>query len=279
MPIVGKKPSELDSATTEALKSKLNLGITDTVEEGYYVTDESGNVLMKYDSNGFDAGKVSTNFLAQIQTTSSTVSKWRLKTIAYLGDSITAFAIHVNKYSALTGSVALNYGVGGTRIASSSAGDTTSFVARYSSMSDAADMVIVLGGTNDYGTGNALMGSMSDRVTTTFYGAMHLLCQGLLTKYPKKPIIFMTPLHRGSDDTPRNGLILKDFRNTIIEVCTYYSIPVLDCYAESGIDAVINVNNYFSDGLHPSTVGGYKIASYMYDKLEKFYDEYYVNNK
>lgn len=234
--------------------------------------------MFKYDDNGFDVGKVSTNFLSQVQSQASTVSKWRLRNIAYLGDSITAFAIHVNKYSALTGSVALNYGVGGTRIASSNSGDTTSFVSRYTGMTNDADMVIVMGGTNDFGTGVALMGAMTDRVPTTFYGAMHLLCVGLLTKYPKKPIIFMTPLHRSGDDGARNGLTLKDFRNTIIEVYTYYSIPVLDSYAESGIDSVVNTNNYFSDGLHPNTVGGYKLASYMYDKLEKFYDEYYVNN-
>lgn len=49
-------------------------------------------------------------------------------------------------------------------------------------MSDDADMVIVFGGTNDFGT-EIPLGTMSDCIQSTFYGALHVLLTSLINKY------------------------------------------------------------------------------------------------
>ena len=278
---------EIEALLTGLITSHYhNTELTESAQDGFFITDSAGAVALKYDSVGFDVAKISPHLATLISQSQVSNSLWKGKTIAFLGDSITAFAKHVNKYALLTGSTALNYGVGGTRITSTSLSDTTSFIARYSSMSD-ADMVIVFGGTNDFGTGTPAFGLFSDRVVTTYYGALHLLCQGLLTKYPRKPIIFMTPIHRVSEydvnfaptTNTWTAKTLKEYVQAIKDVCAFYSIPVLDSYSESGLDVTINGTYYFADGLHPTDFGGYKLASYMYPKLELIYNEYYVNNK
>ena len=132
-------------------------------------------------------------------------------------------------------------------------------------MENDADVVVVFGGTNDFGHGNVPIGKFSDRVNTTYYGACHVLMQGLLEKYPASAIVFMTPLHRLSEDEPSmgNGLNLKRYVDIIKEVAEYYAIPVLDLYAISGIQPRVDVmrERYCPDGLHPNGEGHKLIAS------------------
>lgn len=53
------------------------------------------------------------------------------------------------------------------------------------------DLIIVFGGVNDWVTGRNL-GNIDSTDTYTFYGAMKSLCNGLITKYPNKQIVFFT---------------------------------------------------------------------------------------
>ena len=96
---------------------------------------------------------------------------------------------------------AVNYGISGTRISRQPAGDPTEtynrdFCSRYDSMDDDADIVVVFGGTNDFGHGMAPVGGFSDRTPDTFYGACHYLFAGLLTKYPDAQIVILSPMER-----------------------------------------------------------------------------------
>ena len=61
---------------------------------------------------------------------------------------------------------------------------------------------------------------------------------------------------------------LEGFRNIIIEVARYYSIPVLDLWAISGLQPKVDVikQTYMKDGLHPNDLGHKMIA----DKLIGF---------
>ena len=61
-------------------------------------------------------------------------------------------------------------------------------------------VVAVFGGTNDYGHGDAPVGSFEDRTPDTFYGALHYLYSGLKEMYPKATIFVMLPLHREGED-------------------------------------------------------------------------------
>ena len=183
-------------------------------------------------------------------------------TIAFLGDSITegvgASCAENVYHSVLCREAklkeAINYGISATRFSHQIGSlqtedeislDKKAFVERYEAMRDDVDAVVVFGGTNDFGHGTATLGTFADRSDTTFYGACHRLFSGLVKKYLGKPIVIMTPLHRAdevklaSDDAVTFDRNLRDYVNIIREVAEYYSLPVLDLYASSGIQPAI----------------------------------------
>lgn len=168
-----------------------------------------------------------------------------------------------------------NYGVSGTRLAKQQFSDdcASSFCDRFIHMSDDADIVVVFGGTNDYGHGDALLGCFSDKTPDTFYGACHYLFRGLIKKYIGKPVVIMTPLHR-TDENQKNATsngVLKDYINIIREVAEYYSLPLLDLFSGSGIQPEISEiqEMYMPDGLHPNDNGHSVIAH----KLQMFLEQ------
>lgn len=172
------------------------------------------------------------------------------------------------------GAVCRNYGICGTRIARQQT-DTNDFCARAVKMDKDADAVVVFGGTNDFGHGDAPLGTMSDRTPDTFYGALHTLYTSLLEKYTEKPIVVVTPLHRINEDNPKGDGnkpsdvgVLKTYVDIIREVAEYYSLPVLDLYKNSGMQPKVPVikETYIPDGLHPNDKGHMIIA----EKISEF---------
>lgn len=199
------------------------------------------------------------------------------KRVAFLGDSITAGVgageiknRFTDVFERMTESVSLNYGVSGTRIARQKKADDPyyeDFNRRVSRMDENADVIVVFGGTNDYGHGDAPLGKLGDDTEYTFYGAVSVLCQSLLDKYPRATIVFMTPLHRLNENTAINEFgfahePLSAYVKAIKEVAEYYALPVLDLYSTSGFQpAVKSIRDiYTPDGLHPSAAGAERIA-------------------
>lgn len=198
------------------------------------------------------------------------------KVINFLGDSITEGigTTPGNIYHEIIAKdyglkAANNYGISGTRFArqqhptEENASYDEYFMLRAENMPADADAVVVFGGTNDFGNGDAPLGEFSDRTPDTFYGATHLLCQFLINKYHGKPIVFMTPLHRCTEDCPTGDnkpepvAVLETYVNIIKEVAKYYSLPVCDMFAISGLQPNVDVikKNYIPDGLHPNAAG------------------------
>ena len=189
--------------------------------------------------------------------------------INFLGDSITAGSCvtEEERFSDLMatrfGVISRNYGLGGTRIArqqkpSECEWFDLDFNQRMEDMDPDADVVVVFGGTNDCGHGDAPFGDMADRTVDTFYGAMHTLCRKLVEKYPDALIVFMTPLHRLNEEGYAPGRRdLRSYVQAIREVCEYYSLPVLDLYATYGVNPEIPVmmERFMPDGLHPNAAG------------------------
>ena len=227
-------------------------------------------------------------------------SHWKGKRIGFLGDSITEFGEYVDAYAALTGCEAMNYGISGTHIARASTSMANSFEARYSRLPQTLDMVVVFGGTNDFGhKTTAAFGQFTDGTQAgrfTFYAGLHRMMSGLVKRFPGKPIVIMTPIHHGVEiDEPEyilnsNGTItegtnsttgktFREYVDAIKEVAAYYSLPVLDAYTQSGLSPMTEVGNgnrvYFRDGLHLSQKGGKRLARWMYPLLEQIYEEYY----
>ncbi len=202
-------------------------------------------------------------------------------TINFLGDSITegvgASTIE-NRFTDVLAreyglKAANNYGISGSRIArqiviTSEAYDRD-FCMRYKEMDKNADAVVVFGGTNDYGHGEAPLGVPEDRTPDTFWGACHYLFNGLLEMYSGKPILILTPLHRldennplGDGRKPRSIATLKTYKDIIVNVAEQYGLPILDLYATSGIQPLNETNRklLLPDGLHPSDMGHALIA-------------------
>lgn len=206
--------------------------------------------------------------------------------INFLGDSITEGAgtsSHDKMFTMLIereyGAICQNYGIGGTRIARQKTPTEEKwdrdFISRVPEMDNDADIVVVFGGTNDFGHGDAPLGTMDDRTPYTFYGALHCLYTALTEKYPDVPVVILTPLHRLNEDSPKGDNkpepigTLKEYVNIIREVAEYYSFPVLDLYKESGLQPKVPViqQKYIPDGLHPNDDGNailaHKIARFL----------------
>lgn len=175
-----------------------------------------------------------------------------------------------------------NYGISGARIARqkiiTEAASDRDYCMRVSEMDEAADAVVVFGGTNDFGHGQAPIGSKYDRTPETFYGACHYMMNELLNRYCGKPILILTPLHRLDEDNPRGSgdykpgpvAALREYREILMEVAQHYALPVLDLYAESGIQPENEIcrKKLLPDGLHPSDEGHALLARLIGNKLK-----------
>ncbi len=197
------------------------------------------------------------------------------KKIVFLGDSITegagtsgekaTFVYQVGKAGGFRESK--NYGISGTRIARQTYGSPVpvmdmDFCSRINMLDEDADIVVVFGGSNDYGHGDARIGDFDSRELTTFYGACHYLMFKLIGRYPGKPIVIVTPMHRDNERDPKpgipeEGVTLQTYVNILREVAEYYSLPVLDLFAESGLQPAVPAihDRYMPDGLHPNDAG------------------------
>jgi lysophospholipase L1-like esterase len=210
------------------------------------------------------------------------------KKIVFLGDSITegyGTSGIEHHFVTLIGQMGecevKNYGIGGTRFARQIMADTEAndgaYCIRVEELDDDADVVIVFGGTNDFGHGNAPLGTFEDRSLFTFYGGCHHLMTRLHERFPGKQIVILTPLHRCNEDNPKgdgnkdcNVGTLKTYVEIIREMAEYYSLPVLDLYAVSGIQPKVDAirEKLCPDGLHPNDAGHRILAEKIFNFLK-----------
>ena len=210
------------------------------------------------------------------------------KKINFLGDSITqghgvsdASKCFVSLISEREGVIGRNYGIGGTRLAKQKNEPfqeilDKDFCVRALQMDSDADVVVVFGGTNDFGHGDAPFGRFeNDKNNDTFCGAVHTLCKILLEKYPDSDIVFITPLHRINEDDifgdckPEAVATLNEYVDAIRKITEFYSIPVLDLFASSQMQPKVPFikEKFMPDGLHPNDAGheilARKITAYL----------------
>lgn len=204
--------------------------------------------------------------------------------VNFLGDSITeglgtSGTEHRfdNVLAGMAGfSVVRNYGIGGTRISYNSSASEIPvwdlyFCARAVRMDLDADLVVVFGGTNDYGHGNAPMGSESDKTPDTFFGALNWLADFLNAAYPDAKKVFMTPMRREGDEipSPLTGCRLSEYADAVIKAAKMHGMEVLDLYRTLPLDpndAEIK-EKYVPDGLHPNDAGHAIIAEHLHKFL------------
>ncbi len=130
-------------------------------------------------------------------------------------------------------------------------------------------VLLVFLGTNDYGNGSGTVyGTLGDTsASNTFYGDIDYVINTALAGNEAIALGFIITPHR-YDVTAANSRskVLTDYNQAVKDVCAKYSIPYLDLYAESGVNATTETT-LLGDQLHPSALGRHiyarKIAAFV----------------
>lgn len=228
----------------------------------------------------------------------------RKRKVAFIGDSITwgypdPATGYVKRFEELTGAVVQNLGVSGTHIAQKNADDERAFISRVNSVDDDAEMVVVMGGTNDFGhTATATpFGTMLDGANPgsyTFCAGVHNFFKALYDRFTVAgiPVVIVLPLHHGNGldiheyDVADNGALTenvntatgktyREYVDAIRAIAAYYSFDTIDAYSQSGINGSVS-RHFVPDGLHIGDAGALKFAKFLIPKLEEVYKEFYV---
>ena len=172
-------------------------------------------------------------------------------TIDFVGDSITNQAtfisymisnynITANKYAANGLTMQKNQIVGG----------------RLESADKNADAIVILGGTNDAHyeltkAGEYNFGQIGDTTSSSFCGAIDIMCNYLLKNFKGKRILICSPMTR--KDTV-NGVKMRDqlekYVNAEKQIVESYGLPFLDLFHSYAH------YHFAGDGLHPTQEGG-----------------------
>lgn len=212
--------------------------------------------------------------------------------ICFLGDSITEGASATKKelsYPYIVKEL-LNCeiyvdGISGSRIAKQTVKSLNprfdlDFIDRSLKLPTDADLVIVFGGTNDYGHGDAALGELDSVSLYTFTGACKKLVENLLSKFDKNKILFILPLHRYNENSLHGdgcknfGHSLNVYIERLVYILKKYEIKYLDFYTSPifPIPTSNKKNDYYQDGLHPTNLGhkilGEQIAKHLKKNIE-----------
>ena len=203
-----------------------------------------------------------------------------MKKIAFLGDSITeGCCVNLDeRYPTLLckklNCIEANYGIGGTRIARQTKPSDNplfdlDFVSRVETVDKDADLVIVFGGTNDYGHGDALLGTEKDESVYTYYGAVKQLIKLLLARFDKNKILFIIPLPRLGQEASVKGdnVPLKIYKDILIHYIKLNNLDYISFDDLLSTDGLIS--KYTVDGLHPNP----EFHEIMAQKLKDYIDQ------
>ena len=207
--------------------------------------------------------------------------------IVFLGDSITegcCASIEDKRYVNLIGQAldcdVVNYGISGTRIAKQKEPSETpsfdqDFQQRVKLLDEDADVVIVFGGVNDYGHGDAELGTFENKDPYTFFGGLRVLIESLQEKYNQAKIIFILPLGMKDDNklcgkgSIKCNASLSDYVNIMRTVLNYYAIPYIDLFHKLPVPEKEDGNEYFADVVHPNDKGHQWLADRIVEFLSK----------
>jgi len=161
---------------------------------------------------------------------------------------------------------------------------------------DSIDAIFIWAGTNDYNCSTIIGDFFTETIEkvnyngadtyrkhrtpimtdATFCGRINKTLSLLKEHYPDKQIILLTPIHRGdfigsnTNIQPHEnyangiGLYLEEYVEILKKAGTYWSVPVIDLHALSGIfpasDAFLHYCPGETDRLHLNARGHYRLA-------------------
>jgi lysophospholipase L1-like esterase len=134
------------------------------------------------------------------------------------------------------------------------------------------ECVTVFAGVNDYRLHKPI-GQLGNQDIYTFYGAYATTVERVLMANPACRLSLWTPLHRDKDGFDIDmlnevGHRLGDYAEAVRQIGQRYALPVLDLYAESGINR-LTLPLFTNDGLHPNAAGHKRIAAMAVPFLER----------
>lgn len=265
------------------------------------LSGSAGYILFNTANNKFETGAANRQDLMNVVGyyhlgrgyvhLNTTTLNMRIKKIACLGDSITEgvnaggwqWHRYIDQWCKNNGieSTVVNLGIGGTSVCTSSyvTDQLQPFVNRLDTIPTDADVVVIFGGTNDWGN-NATLGTISDTGISTFYGAYKHILEWLAINRPNAKVMTMTPLKRyyrgggsvwvNAQTTPNNkGNLLQDYVRAVKEVSDLYAVPCVDLHNDSGLNPVLETvrTRFIGDGLHPTAEGNKKMYPIILDKM------------
>lgn len=162
-----------------------------------------------------------------------------------------------------------NFGKKGSRVAVTDDRDD-SFVERWEAVPPDSDVILVLGGVNDFSR-DVPLGEMGSRDVRTFYGALDRVAGGLAGRSPEAVVVLMTPCRTSgiarkripaSDAPNARGRVEADYALAVREVAASYAMPVIDLFDSSTISPLLPGHRelYMPDGLHYSPAGYERLA-------------------
>ena len=199
------------------------------------------------------------------------------KKVAFLGDSITdanattySGGIFVKVFEENTGCIVENFAVAGRTYANNNIGSEAD------NLVGDEDIVVMMGGTNDFGTskpiGDIYEESGGNIVPTsnlsTMCGGLHSAIQAIYTKCPTAQVVIITPPQKGNGWTANTqSKYLYEYVDAIKKIAQLYGIPVVDQFANSGINPMFDAMKakyYKSDGTHPAGTYHQLLANWLY---------------
>lgn len=138
---------------------------------------------------------------------------------------------------------------------------------RYKDMVDAEEpYIIVMGGANDLNI-SAPIGANGDTTIETFKGALNVLIDGLIAKYPKGKIVFCTNYKRWGDGNE------KSYVEAMLEICALRAVPCHNNYTSSGCHfdnegwmSVFGADSSNFENKHLNADGDIRVST-MYENL------------
>lgn len=206
---------------------------------------------------------------------------WSGKKWGRLGDSITAARPWASTTAQALGLTAYDYGAGGTQVGGPSGSTTAMFSGtRINAMDSSLDLITFMGGTNDWFNNRAL-GPVTSTNSEVFNGALNLMAEKLINRYPDKLVVFFTPIWThaltwaakswSNAYTNTLGLTPRDYADAIAACGKRYNIPVVDLMARLSWNR-LNITTYVADDgelLHPNTAGNNRMAQIYVGELSR----------
>lgn len=160
----------------------------------------------------------------------------------------------------------VNCGIGGSTISGDSVTNAMWTDERINALPEDSDFILFMGGTNDWGQ-NKELGEPDSVDTNTFNGALNVIAQKLIERFPDKLILWMCNVYgKKINDGEKNslGLTLYDYSRAFIENANRNGLFAIDMYKSWTKYNYAEYLNSEAEGttfIHPNKKGGVKMAN------------------